>query len=111
MRLLLDECVPHRIRPLLTGHDVVTTRWRGWASMRDGLLLQQAAQEFDALITLDRGFQFQQNPQTLPLPIVLLRPRSSRLIHVRPFVPLLLRRLEEPLANEITVITEADLLA
>ena len=55
-----------------------TSRAMGWADKANGALLRLAAAEsFDAVITLDLNMQFQQNPSTLPLPVIILAPERQ----------------------------------
>jgi hypothetical protein len=54
MRVLLDECVPERLRAELTGHAVRTVAEMGWSGIKNGQLLQRAATEFDCFLTVDR---------------------------------------------------------
>jgi len=61
MRLLLDECVPKRLRRALPGHEVRTVQEAGWAGVTNGALLRAADGQFDALLTVDQGVQHQQN--------------------------------------------------
>src|SRR5258708_4530006 len=53
MRILLDECLPRPLKKLLTGHECVTARERGWDGKRNGDLLHLAEQEFDIFLTVD----------------------------------------------------------
>jgi hypothetical protein len=46
--------------------------------------------EYDALVTMDRSIEFQQNVSALPYGIVLIRAASNRLSHLVPLVPSLL---------------------
>lgn len=49
MRLLLDECVPKRLKDDLAGHDVSHVVEMGWSSKRNGELLKlMVAERFDA---------------------------------------------------------------
>ena len=49
-----------------------------WAGFKNGELLQQAAIEgFDVLVRNDRGLQYQQNLETLPLAVVVLRAKVN----------------------------------
>ncbi len=60
MRVLLDECVPRRLRTQLAGHDVRTVPEASWAGIKSGrLLAAAAAAEFACFITVDRNLQFQ----------------------------------------------------
>ncbi len=51
MRILLDESVPRKLGFELSGHTVQTTQKRGWAGLKNGILLQAASREFDIFIT------------------------------------------------------------
>ncbi|HUF42158.1 MAG TPA: DUF5615 family PIN-like protein, partial [Verrucomicrobiae bacterium] len=46
MRVLLDECVPRRLKSELPGHDVRTVPEVGWSGTKNGPLLRLAGQEF-----------------------------------------------------------------
>ena len=62
MRVLLDECVDEQLRHHFPGHECQTARYAGFAGLENGELLKQAeAANFDVLLTVDRGFEYQQN--------------------------------------------------
>ena len=93
MRVLLDENLPHELRPLLMPvHDVFTVAYLGWAGTANGRLLARAAADgFDVLVTTDRGYEHQQNLTRLPCGVALLLCRSNKIDDVRPLLtPLLL---------------------
>jgi hypothetical protein len=71
MRVLLDECVPKRLRAELTGHAVRTVAEMGRSGIKNGQLLQRAATEFDCFLTVDRNLQFQQRIDALPLAVLV----------------------------------------
>jgi len=88
MKLLLDECVNAKLRPLILGHDVTTVRHMGWLSKKDNDLLQTAAANgFEAMITLDRALHGQVNLNNLPLAVILLRTPRNRLDYLQTFLP------------------------
>ncbi len=95
MRILLDEQVPVALAAMLTGHHVDTVVGRGWAGVRDGDLLRRMRGDYDALVTMDRGIEFQQNVSVLPFGIVLLRAPSNRMAHLQPLVPAILAALAQ----------------
>lgn len=95
MRILLDESVPSHLGGLLTNHRAVSVQRRGWTGIKNGKLLALAAEEFDALITADRGMEYQQNLATLPIAIIIVLAKSNRLPDMAPLVPSILRALEE----------------
>jgi len=93
MKLLLDESLPKDLGLHLPGHAVTTVPQRGWAAKANGELLQLAGPEFDALITADQNLEYQQNPSTLPIAVVVLIAPSNRLADLLPLVPNLLLAL------------------
>jgi hypothetical protein len=86
VHVLLDEQLPVALARLLQlavalqRHDFITVVHRGWAGITNGELLQRMRGEFDALITVDRGIEFQQNLADLDFGVLLLRARSNRKI-------------------------------
>jgi predicted nuclease of predicted toxin-antitoxin system len=93
MRILLDESVPSRLGPLLTGHSAVSVQRRGWASIKNGKLLALAAGEFDVLLTADKGMKYQRNLAILPVATLIVLARSNRLADLAPAVPVILEAL------------------
>ena len=60
----------------------------GWAGTANGrLLLLAADREFDALITVDRGIEHQQNVDDLPIPVIVMIAARNRLQELQPLVP------------------------
>jgi predicted nuclease of predicted toxin-antitoxin system len=79
MRILLDHCVPKRLRRLFPHHEVRTTREMGWGGLSNGKLLGEAAQNsFDVLLTVDQNIKHQQNLSKLPLAIIVLIAADNR---------------------------------
>ncbi len=56
MRVLLDECVPRKLRTELATHDVSTVQEMGWAGIKNGALLDAARKTFDSIVTVDQRF-------------------------------------------------------
>lgn len=95
MRLLLDECVPRKLKGRLTGHRCRTVPEEGLAGRRNGELLKLAEKAgFDVFLSVDRGIEFQQNLQTRQIAVLVVRAVSSRLSDLLPHVPEILKRLE-----------------
>ena len=93
MRLLLDESVPNRLRRSLPDHVVRTVVEAGWSGVKNGELLALAAKDFDALITVDKNLQYQQNMATHPIAVIVLDVASNELPALLPSVPSLQRAL------------------
>jgi hypothetical protein len=89
MRLLLDECVPARLRKALPTHQVSTVPQEGWSGVKNGKLLLLAATKFDAFITVDKNLPYQQNTSTLPVAVFVLDALSNELPYLLPLVPAL----------------------
>lgn len=88
MRVLLDEQLDHRLKTLFDADfEVATVVELGWGGLEDGEMLRAAEQEFDALVTMDRGIPHQQNLRNLDLGIVLIRAFSNRRAEVAPLIP------------------------
>ena len=102
MRILLDECMPRKLKRDLPGHDVLTVPEAGWAGITNGELLRLAAQSFDAFITVDRGLPYQQNLKGIDLVVITLVAASNRLAALRPFLPSVLQHLEVARPGDVT---------
>ncbi len=99
MRLLLDECVPARLRSALQAHEVSTVVSEGWSGVKNGKLLELAAQRFDAFITVDKNLRYQQNTAVLPVAVLVLDAVSNELQVLLPLVPALERELAKLVAG------------
>ena len=85
MRLLLDECVPARLRRSLPSHQVSKVVQEGWSGVKNGKLLALAATGFDAFITVDKNLSYQQNTSNAPVAVLVLDPRMKIEIEVTAF--------------------------
>jgi hypothetical protein len=102
MKLLLDENLPHVLRHEISGHDCYTVAYMGWGGVANGDLLRRArADRFDALLTMDTNFQYEQNPLNLPLAVVVLHSISNDIDELRPLIPALLTALLSLAPNQI----------
>ena len=104
MRVLLDECLPRRLKGDLAEHDVRTVPEMGWASRRNGELLGLAEREFDAFLTIDRNLQHQQNLAALSIAVIVLVARSNTLLDLRPLIPKVREALAAGTPGRATVV-------
>ena len=93
MRVLLDEQLPLDLAAALVGHTVDTVTGRGWAGITNGELLRRMEGQYDALVTMDRGIEFQQNLTSATVGVLLLRAPSNRMAHLQPLVSTILDAL------------------
>ena len=74
----------------------------GWAGSTNGELLRRAsASGFDALITVDRGFEFQQDSNSLPMAVVIAIAARSRLQDLQHLVAGIVAVLSKDLQHRI----------
>jgi predicted nuclease of predicted toxin-antitoxin system len=101
MRMLLDECVPRRLRAELTEHAVSTVGDMGWSGLKNGALLAKAAAEFDCFLTVDKNLQFQQSSSGLPIAVVVLHAANNKLETLKALMPQVREALLRPLPREM----------
>ena len=100
MRVLLDECLPRRLKAHLTGHQVMTVPEAGWAGKKNGELLRAASGLVDAFITIDSILAYQ-HLIDLPFAVVVISARSNRLQELLPLVPQILDALSTAQAGHV----------
>lgn len=99
MRVLLDECVHAKLASRLRSHDVKTVQEAGWRGTKNGELLKRAAEFYDVFITSDKNIQYQNHPDSLPLPVLMIATRGTMWSDIEPILPRLITLLESPLSN------------
>lgn len=105
MRILLDECVDWRLSRALVGHDVRTARQMGWAAIKNGELLALASERFDVFVTVDRNLPHQQNIRALPIAIIALHAKTSRLADLLPLVSNLLAAIRSAKPGVVATVS------
>lgn len=101
MRVLLDECLPKKLKHLLPGHEVWTVSERGWSGKRNGDLLSLAQMEFDALLTVDRNLRFQQRVSRFDIGVIVLTTPSNTLETLQPLMPGVLQALKSLKSGDV----------
>ena len=86
MRVLLDECLPRKLKSAFSGHQVATVPEMGWRGLKNGELLRQAARAFDVFVTIDQGLRYQQNLKGTELGVILLVAPDNRIETLRPLM-------------------------
>ncbi len=96
MRLLIDECVPRKVKFLFIegGHECETVGEAGFSSKENGELLALADKNFDVFITIDKNIRYQQNIKGRNIAVLIIRPASNDLDDIRPHVPHALAALQ-----------------
>lgn len=105
MKLLLDECVPRRLKRDFLQHEVSTVIEAGFQGLKNGRLLQSAANiGFEVLITVDQNIIYQQNLKTLPLAVLILIAPRNKYELLAPLVPQALTALQGIRIGEVVYI-------
>ena len=87
MQILIDECLPKKLKRELVGYTVFTVPEKGWAGLKNGELLRVAENEFDVWITADRSIEYQQNLSRFEIAVVVLVALSNQLQALLPLMP------------------------
>ncbi|PDW02291.1 DUF5615 family PIN-like protein [Candidatus Viridilinea mediisalina] len=105
MRILLDECLPRKLKRSLAGHAVATVQERGWSSKKNGELLRLMDGTVDVFLTSDQNLRYQQNLATIGFSIIVLVVPDNRLPTLQPLMPQV-----QSLLNTITLGSVVEVL-
>ena len=102
MLVLIDENLPQKLRLSLTGHDVRTVGYEGWAGLVNGALLRAAeVAGFEVLLTADQSIRYQRNPKR-KLALVVLS--TNRRILVMAHVERIAAAIDEAVAGSVNFV-------
>jgi len=88
LKILLDNCVHCRAAAFFPGHTVQHTSDIGWENLGNGELLAAAAgRQFEIFVTTDQNIRHQQNLSKLPLAVMELNARDTRIEALQAFAP------------------------
>jgi len=106
MRLLLDECVPKRLKNYFAPYEISTIEEANFKGLKNGNLFRAANGKFDVLITVDKNIEYQQNKNALPLAVIILSAYSNRFETLLPLIPEALKILEKIKIGEIVRVSQ-----
>ena len=104
MRILLDECLPKRLKRDLVGHEARTVPEMGWAGKQNGDLLSLAEAEFDVFLTVDRNLSHQQVVAEFTIAVVVLVARGNKRSDLIPLIPDLLAKLGDVRPGQVVKV-------
>src|SRR3990172_2131829 len=87
MKVLIDECLPRKLKHELPDHEVKTVPDAGWAGKKNGILLRLMADVFDIFITIDSNLEDQQQLAAQPVAFVVLSAVNNKLETLLPLMP------------------------
>ena len=80
MKVLLDECIPERLRGFLEGHEIHTVRYAGFRGRKNGELLRLAEESgYGVLVTVDQGIPYQHSMAGRRIAVIVLRAPANDL--------------------------------
>jgi hypothetical protein len=92
-------------RSLSQDVEAVTVQERGWGSKENGELLGLAQEEFDALLTADRGIPHQQDLSRFDLTVVVLEAKSNDIEDLAPLMDQAVEALRSARPGEAIRVT------
>jgi hypothetical protein len=104
MKVLLDECVTRYLKRDFTGHEVLTVEEAGLKGLKNGRLLQAASGHYDVLVTVDQNLQYQLNPKSFALAIIVLKAKRATYPLLKPLMPQVLETLEKIKPGEMMIV-------
>jgi len=85
VRVLFDHNIPKKLRSLLPGHSVITSRELRWNELTNGELLAAAeANGFEVLVTGDKNLKYQQNLKGRKLALIVLGETDWNILKEQP---------------------------
>ena len=109
MRVLLDECVPSRLKKAFPGHAVKTVTEAGWRTSKDGPLLEFAEGRFDVFVTVDRRLETENDLSGFGLGFIIARVPNNRLDSFEPILDELCAAVDNVRRGEIVHVISPEL--
>jgi len=108
MNVLIDECLPRKLKHEVNADFVQTVPEAGWAGKQNGELLKLAEANFDILITNDQNMEHQQNLNRFNLAFIVLAALTNDIEDLKPLMPAANEVLKTIKAGEIKYIARND---
>ncbi len=105
MKVLLDECLPRKLKHHFSAHDVATVPEMGWAGVKNGKLLRLAESAFDVFVTIDSGIQYQQNLLTVQIGVVVLMSSDNTIETLQSLIPSMLKAIDSIQPGQIVRVS------
>ena len=107
MNILIDECLPKKLKKELVEHFVFTVQEKDWSGMKNGELLRRAVREFDVWVTADQNIEYQQNLNRFDIAVVVLVAQRNELEALLPLMPQLQKALQVIRPRQIVYIEKS----
>ncbi len=107
MRILLDECLPRKLKDQFAIHDCQTVPEAFLDGKKNGELLALADRGgFEIFLTMDQGLEYQQNLTGRRIAVIIIRAKSNRLTDILPLVEACLSRMRSINPGQLARIEE-----
>ena len=88
MKILLDECIPRKLKRDLKEFKVYSVFDFSWEGIKNGALLKLMVENgFDILLTIDKNLKYQQNILQHDVTIVVLDVKRSKIELMKKLLP------------------------
>lgn len=101
MKVVLDECLPKKLKGELVGHSVRTVPQCRWSGIKNGQLLRLMEGRFYVFITIDGNLESQQNLKKSPLGFIVLEADDNDIDTLLLLVPKILEALHRIQPGEV----------
>jgi hypothetical protein len=105
-RVLLDECLPKKLKYEFVDCDVATVVEMGWSGKKNGELMNAAGGLFDVFITADQNLRYQQNMAYAKVGVIVLVTHNNRIETLVPLMPQIQKAIESITAGQALEIAE-----
>ncbi len=107
MKILLDECLPRKLKDRVTSYDCRTVPEALLAGKKNGELLALAERQgFEIFVTMDKGLEYEQNLSGRQIAVIILRAQSNRLADLIPLMEDCLKQMRSIKPGQIARIGE-----
>jgi predicted nuclease of predicted toxin-antitoxin system len=101
MHILIDECLPRKLKRELPDHEVATVQEMGWSGVKNGALLRKMTGQFDVFVTIDGNLEYQQNLSKAKIAVIVLKALNSKIESLLPLMPAVREKLSQLQPGEI----------
>lgn len=106
VRVLLDTCVPHRLRRELTDADVVTAQYIGFTELADAALLAAIDGRMDVLVTMDTNLPYQNDLTKRSFAVIVVRVAVQNTRALRPLIPAIREAIRTTAPGEVCIVDD-----
>ena len=104
LRVLLDECLPKKLKREFVDCVVFTVPEMGWVGRKSGELMKAAHGQFDVFVTADQNLQYQQNLAYANVGVIVLVAVNNRIETLAPLMPQVNEALKSIAADHVVEI-------